>query len=168
MDSDRLVPAGLGFVLILQVFAMLFFLMDAVEELSHDPTGLHPVSEAVVALALGFGLFVVGRALFRSLHKARSQRSALAIASGEFMRVVEAQFDLWGLTKAEREVAILSMQGHELEKIAQIRGSAAGTVRVQLAKIYAKSGTANRAQLSAVFVERLMGRSDESPSALQP
>ena len=60
-------------------------------------------------------------------------------------------------------MAILSLQGHELEKIAAIRGSAVGTIRVQLAKIYAKSGTSNRAQLSAVFVEQLMRDVDAPP-----
>lgn len=165
MQNERLIPIGLASVLGVQGFAILFFLMDAAEELSHDPTGLHPVTEASVALALGFGMLIVGLALQRSLRQARVQRSALAIASGEFQKVMEEQFGRWKLTKAERAVAILSLQGHELEKIAAIRGSAVGTIRAQLAKIYAKSGVSNRAQLSAVFVERLIAGADPpSPS----
>lgn len=154
---------GMALVLGIQALAMVFFLMDAAEELSHDPTGLHPLTEASVALALVFGIVAAGLALLRALRQARSQRSALALAAGEFRRVMEEQFDRWGLTKAERDVAILSLQGHELEKIAAIRGSAVGTIRVQLAKIYAKSGTSNRAQLSAVFVEQLMRDVDAPP-----
>lgn len=165
MKNERLVPIGLAMVLGIQGAAMLFFAMDAAEELSHDPTGLHPVTEAVVALALGFGLAFVARELFRSLRKSRSQSAALAIASGEFLRVVEEQFDLWNLSPAERAIATLSLQGHELDRIAEIRGSAAGTVRAQLTKIYSKSGVSNRAQLSAVFVERLMtGNSPTKPT----
>lgn len=156
MKNERLVPAGLAVVLGIQALAMVFFLMDAGEELSHDPTGLHPLTEASVALALGFGILVVGQVLLRALRTARSQTTALAIAAGEFRRVMEEQFDRWHLTKAERDVAILSLQGYELEKIAAIRGSAVGTVRAQLAKIYGKSGASNRAQLSSVFVEQLM------------
>lgn len=146
MKAERLIPAGLVLVLALQGLAMAFFLFDAADELSHDPSGLHPLTEGLTAVALGAGILLVGRALLRSLHHARQHKSALAIASGEFRRVIEAEFDLWHLTPAERAVALLSL-----------RGSALGTVRAQLAKIYAKSGTANRAQLSAVFVERLMG-----------
>ncbi len=156
MKNERLIPLGLAVVLGIQALAMVFFLMDAAEELSHDPTGLHPISEASVALALGIGIVVVGRELLRSLRTARAQSSALAIASGEFLKVMEEHFDLWSLTKAERDVVILSLKGFELERIAQIRGSAVGTVRAQLAKIYSKSDTSNRAQLSAVFVEKLM------------
>lgn len=163
MHNERLIPIGLAVVLGIQGFAMLFFLMDAAEELAHDPTGLHPLTEASVALALGFGILIVGVALLRSLRQARSQRSALAIAAGEFRKVIEEQFDRWKLTKAERVVAVLSLQGHELDKIAAIRGAAVGTIRAQLAKIYAKSGVSNRAQLSAVFVERLFAAEGPAP-----
>lgn len=165
MQNERLIPIGLAVVLGIQGLAMIFFLMDAGEELAHDPTGLHPVTEASVALALGFGILIVGLALRRSLRQARSQRTALAIASGEFRKVMEEQFDHWNLTKAERAIAILSLQGQELEKIAAIRGSAVGTIRAQLAKIYGKSGVSNRAQLSAVFVERLIAGEDTPPPA---
>ena len=166
MKNERLVPVGLALVLGIQAIAMVFFLLDAAEELSHDPSGLHPITEASVALALGFGIVIVGLALFRSLRQARSQRSALAIASGEFRRVMDEQFIRWKLTKAEKAVAVLSLQGHELEKIAALRGSAVGTIRAQLAKIYSKSGVSNRAQLSAVFVEQLMA-DDSQPAFSQ-
>ncbi len=163
--NQRLIPIGLTAVLVVQGLAMIFFLTDAAEELSHDPTGLHPMTEASVALALGFGIVVVALALLRSLRQARSQASALAIASGEFRRFIEEQFQQWKLTAAERDVAVMSLQGHEIEKIAAQRGAAVGTIRAQLAKIYLKSGVSNRAQLSAVFVERLM---IENPPAAKP
>lgn len=163
MTNERLVPFGLVLILALQVFAMAFFLVDAAEELAHDPTGLHPLTEALVALGLGFGLISGALALVRSLRTAQSQGSALALASGEFLRVIEAQFEAWHLTPAEREIALLSLRGHELERIAEIRGAAVGTIRAQLAKIYGKSGTSNRAQLSAVFVAQLMDAAAAPP-----
>lgn len=142
---------------------MVFFLMDAAEELAHDPGGIHPVTEAVVAIALGVGVVLVALALYRSLRELRSQRSVLAIASGNFRLVMEEQFDRWKLTAAEREVALMSLQGKDLEDIAALRGSAVGTIRAQLAKIYAKANVSNRAQLSAVFVAQLT-HGEESPS----
>lgn len=156
MKPKALLPAGLAGALVVQGLAMVFFLLDAAEEISHDPSGLHPLTEGSVALALGLGMLFVGRALLASLAQARAQTSALAIAAGEFRRVVDQHFDSWGLTAAEREVALLSLRGFELERIATLRGAAPGTVRAQLTRIYAKSGTANRAQLSAVFVETLL------------
>lgn len=166
MQDKRLLPIGLAAVLAMQGVGMVFFLMDAGEELAHDPAGLHPISEAVVALALAFGAFVVGQALFRSLRLVRLQQSALAVASAEFHVVMEDQFDRWKLSKAEKEIALLSLQGKDIEEIAALRGSAAGTVRAQLAKIYGKSGVSNRSQLSAVFVERLISaKSPQAPDA---
>ena len=167
--NRRLVPAGLASALAVQGIAAVFFAFDAAEELSHDPSGLHPLTEGLVALALFIGMGLVARALVAALRQGRAQSSALAIASGEFRRVIEMHFDRWQLTPAEREVALYSLQGHELERIAALRGAALGTVRAQLTKIYAKSGTANRAQLGAVFVETLLspgtGPKSETPAA---
>ena len=156
MKRKALVPAGLAAALVVQALAGVFFLLDAGDELAHDPSGLHPLTEGLVAVSMTLGILLVGRALLLSLAQARVQDSALAIASGEFRRVVDQHFDRWQLTRAEREVALLSLRGHELERIASLRGAAPGTVRAQLTRIYAKSGTANRAQLGAVFVETLL------------
>jgi DNA-binding CsgD family transcriptional regulator len=153
----RLLPAGLAAILGLQLLALVFFFADAGEELASAALSLHPVSELAVALALAFGTVFIARALFQSLAKEAEQRTALAVAAGEFRRVMEEDFARWGLTAAEREVARLSLGGHELDRIAEIRGAAPGTVRAQLSRIYAKSGVANRAQLSALFVEKLLG-----------
>lgn len=150
----------------MQGVALVFFILDAAEEMAHDPSDLHPWTEGLVALALGVGMALVARALVDSLRRAWAQSSALAIAAGEFRRVIDQRFDDWHLTAAEREVALLSLQGHEIDRIAALRGAALGTVRAQLTKIYAKSGTANRAQLGAVFVETLLsppGPRSETP-----
>ena len=149
-------PIGLLAALGVQMLAMGFYAFDAAEELSHDPGGIHAVTEILVAIGLAIGMVLVARALLRSLRDQRAQQSALAIARGEFRRVIQGHFDAWGLTAAEREVALLSLQGHELDHIATLRGAAASTVRAQLTRIYAKSGTTNRAGLSAVLVETLM------------
>ena len=44
-----------------------------------------------------------------------------------------------------------------MAEIAGLRGAQAGTVRVQLAKVYAKAGVTSRTQLLSVFIEDLMG-----------
>jgi DNA-binding CsgD family transcriptional regulator len=164
----RLIPVGLAAALTVQAFALVFFFLDAGEELDRDPLGLHPISEALMALGLALGMVLVARSLLASLRRGRDQASALTRAATEFRLLVETQFDQWQLTKAEREVALLSLQGHEMDRIAALRGAAVGTVRAQLTRIYAKSGTANRAQLSAVFVQTLLApQGPRSETALQ-
>jgi DNA-binding CsgD family transcriptional regulator len=78
--------------------------------------------------------------------------------------VIQAQFDQWGLSKAERDVAYLALKGLDVAEIATVRHAAAGTVRAQLSGIYGKSGVNGRAQFAAFFVEDLLsGGLPETP-----
>ncbi|RRN63819.1 LuxR C-terminal-related transcriptional regulator [Caulobacter sp. 602-1] len=60
------------------------------------------------------------------------------------------------LTPAEADVAIFALKGIEVAQIARLRGSAASTVRAQLARVYEKSGVNSRAGLACLFLEDLM------------
>jgi DNA-binding CsgD family transcriptional regulator len=51
----------------------------------------------------------------------------------------------------------LALKGLDVAEIAEMRGAAAGTVRAQLTRIYAKAGVSGRAQFAAWFVEDLLG-----------
>jgi DNA-binding CsgD family transcriptional regulator len=89
----------------------------------------------------------------------RTSETALAVASGALAEVIRAEFEDWGLTAAESDVAFLALKGLDGAEIATMRGTAPGTVRAQLTRIYAKAGVANRAQFAALFVEDLLGGS---------
>ena len=71
--------------------------------------------------------------------------------------VIGKQFTAWGLTPAERDVALFALKGLDIADIAELRGAAQGTVRAQLTRIYAKAGVSGRAQFAAWFVEDLLG-----------
>ena len=53
---------------------------------------------------------------------------------------------------------MLALKGLDVAEISDLRGAAAGTVRAQLARIYAKAGVSGRAQFAAFFVEDLLGQ----------
>jgi DNA-binding NarL/FixJ family response regulator len=110
----------------------------------------------MVALGLLFGSMFGMSELRRSHRLIRSQEQALATASGALAEVIAEHFANWGFTASEREVAMLSLKGLELADIARVRGVAMGTVRAQLAAVYAKSGTSGRAQFTSFFVEDLL------------
>lgn len=69
---------------------------------------------------------------------------------------IDEQLSLWGLTTAEKEVAILLIKGVSLKEIAAYRSRSEKTVRQQASSVYAKAHLENRASLSAFFLEDLL------------
>lgn len=69
---------------------------------------------------------------------------------------IDAQLSKWRLTAAEKEVALLLLKGLSLKEVADVRGVSEKTARAQSFSIYAKSGLAGRAELSAFFLEDLL------------
>lgn len=83
----------------------------------------------------------------------RSEARSLIDGLGE---AIEAQFNRWNLTEAEREVALLLLKGLSLKEIAAIRATGEQTVRAQTRSLYSKVGLTGRAALSAFFLEDLL------------
>jgi len=69
---------------------------------------------------------------------------------------IDRQFDRWGLTPAEREVALLQLKGLRHKEIAELRATSERTVRQQALTIYRKSGLNGRSDLAAFFLEDLL------------
>jgi len=149
-------PAALAGVLVIQSVAAVFFLGDSMSELWHDPFSRHSLFEAVVVTALLAGLAMGARQLRQTLQTLRTQDAAIATASGALAAVIRAQFTEWDLTPAERDVALLALKGVDTADIATLRGTASGTVRAQLTRIYSKAGVSGRAQFVSWFVEDLL------------
>ncbi|MGL4309093.1 MAG: helix-turn-helix transcriptional regulator [Paracoccaceae bacterium] len=147
----------LAICLMIQATAAVFFVGDVIEDMLEAPPTIHVAVEALVTVALVLGVIFGGWALARTLDMMRAQENALRVASGALVDVIEAQFAAWSLTPAEREVGLLALKGFDVAEIAEYRKAASGTVRAQLARIYAKAGVSGRAQLTAYFVEDLLG-----------
>jgi len=64
--------------------------------------------------------------------------------------------DAFGLTPAEAQVTIHLCEGHPRERIAQARGVSQETLKVQLKRIYQKTGCAREAEL-VVLINNLLG-----------
>lgn len=69
---------------------------------------------------------------------------------------IDQQFQRWGLTPAEAEVALLLLKGLSTREIAEVRGTSERTAREQARRAYAKAGVTGRAQLSPFSLEDLM------------
>jgi DNA-binding CsgD family transcriptional regulator len=114
---------------------------------------------ALVGLLLGlvFGSALVWRA-FGDLRRAEAR---LERASGAFIDLLNARFDEWGLTAAERDVALFAIKGLTVQDIARLRETSEGTVKAQTAAIYRKAQVSGRPQLLSLFIEDLMGTDRE-------
>jgi len=69
---------------------------------------------------------------------------------------IQLQFDEWALTPAEVDIVRLMLKGLSTKEIASLRATTDATIRQQALGIYRKSGLANRAELSAFFLEDLL------------
>jgi DNA-binding CsgD family transcriptional regulator len=167
-DPRRRRPAAVAVFLCVQTVAAVFFIGDAATDLIADPHGSHSIFEAIVVLALVLGMGFGVTELRRALERLRAQDAAIAVARGALANVIRAQFADWGLTAAEQDVGFLALKGLDIAELAELRGSAQGTVRAQLTKVYAKAGVSNRAQFAALFVEELLGEGVEMEKSSGP
>jgi len=128
---------------------------------------------AVMATTLWLGWWRSARSveeLRRSLEERKEERDAWRSSAEHALegmsRAIDQQFETWGLTSAEREVALLLLKGHSHKAIAKHTGRSPQTVRQHAAVVYKKAGLSGRAELSAFFLEDLMLPSPSaSPSA---
>lgn len=155
----------LAAVILLQAVAALFFIGDVVEDLRADGRldGLHMWLELLAALSLLAGVIFLMIELRRLMGRVAILDRSMRAARGEMAEVIDAFFTEWGLTPSERDVALMVLKGVDNETIAQVRGTAPGTVRAQCTSIYSKAGVDGRAQLFSVFMEELLaGEPDAS------
>jgi DNA-binding CsgD family transcriptional regulator len=69
---------------------------------------------------------------------------------------IEAQFARWGLTPAEKQVALLLLKGLGHKEAAHVLDRSERTIRQHAVAVYRKSGLAGRAELAAFFLEDLL------------
>lgn len=111
-------------------------------------------------LGMALGALLVARAV-RDLNRAEAR---LDRASAAFVDLLNARFDQWGLTIAERDVAMFAIKGMSVQEMAQLRNTSEGTIKAQTAAIYRKANVTGRPQLLSLFIEDLMG-ADRSDAA---
>ncbi|KMW59896.1 Transcriptional regulator, LuxR family [Candidatus Rhodobacter oscarellae] len=112
--------------------------------------------EIGAAIGLLMGLAMGGLVLYRAHRRSNRVEAQLRVASGAFAELLNERFAEWGLTKAERDVALFAIKGLSLQEIAQMRNTSEGTVKAQTNAIYRKAGVNGRPQLLSVFIEDLL------------
>lgn len=100
---------------------------------------------------------VLGATMLRRTMRENARISLqLRAASTAFRELLEERFIEWGLTPAERDVALFAIKGMSTQEIAALRSTSEGTVKAQTNAIYRKAGVTGRPQLLSLFIDDLM------------
>lgn len=165
-----------GFGVILVGIAALLAADLVTDQAQHATGMLHLVVEALAAMAaLGAAAWVLltlrtkreeVRRLSADLEATAAEARRWKQEAGELVQglsqAIDHQFDRWGLTPAEREVALLLLKGLSTREIGDLRNTREATVRQQAQGIYRKAGLLGRAELSAFFLEDLLNPAEPS------
>lgn len=128
------------------------FLIDALSEVGINT---HFFVEMIAVAALWTGAVVTIRGYAGVMRRNEAVEKQLDIATGAFQTVLETHFRDWGLTPSEADVALLSIKGLSIAKIAEMRNTREGTVKAQNAAVYRKAGVSSRAELLSLFIEEI-------------
>lgn len=148
-------------ILLVQAFCAFFFVSDILLTVLGFRTT--PISwqtkelmEIGAAIGLLLGLLLGAIALHRTMQQHALVKKQLRAASGAFMELLHERFEEWGLTPAERDVALFAIKGMSTQEIAALRTTSEGTVKAQTNAIYRKAGVSGRPQLLSLFIDDLM------------
>jgi DNA-binding CsgD family transcriptional regulator len=96
----------------------------------------------------------------RALDERQAERDAWRASAEKALSglgaAIDDQLARWGLTPAERDVALMLLKGKSHKAIAYATGRSERTVRQHAVAVYEKSGLAGRAELAAFFLEDLV------------
>ena len=152
-------PSLIMGLIAVQVICAAVFLIDVltdINELSVLSWQLLPEALASIGLFVGIAFEVVF--LMHLLRRKASLERSVGMASAALQSVIEGHFDDWKLTPSERDVAALMVKGLSISEIAEVRGSAEGTVKAHLNAIYRKANARNRAEVLSHIMDTLIDK----------
>ncbi len=152
------------------VFASVLWLIDAKDDLAHGSSWDHLLVEGLFISVAAIGASIIAMSYFNSrrenlriqvdLDGVRKdlesyKRETAHFAKGLSLKI-DFQLNKWGLSTAEKEIALLLLKGFSNREISELRGTSEKTVTQQITSIYLKSGLRSRPEFSAFFLEDLL------------
>jgi DNA-binding CsgD family transcriptional regulator len=146
---------------LVQSLCALVFVSDVFSSMfGFETSALSWEMRELIELSAAFGLIVGavlgGFAMRRIVLDRNKAQERLRRASGAFLDLLEERFVEWGLTPAERDVALFAIKGMSTAEISILRATSEGTVKAQTNAIYRKAGVSGRSQLLSLFIDDLM------------
>lgn len=157
--TNKVWTTTIGIVLVFQLTCAVLYLVNILSTI----TGIgqlswvvHELIELGAAVGLFIGVGLSAYALRRTMQKNMEMHMQLRAASGAFMDVMHERFRVWGLTPAEKDVALFAIKGMSTAETAQLRNVSEGTIKAQTNAIYRKAGVSGRPQLLSLFIDDLI------------
>lgn len=148
---------ALVLLILFQILCALFFLGDVMLDIEEQETSLwHLAPEIGATLGLVIGIAVESKVLLALLRRQAQMQKSLGVAAGALADLMQAYFRQWALTPSEQDVAAFTIKGYSIAEIAELRGSAEGTIKTHLNAIYRKAGVPGRSQLVSLLIEDLL------------
>lgn len=165
-----------GLIAIILVTVMLFNAVDVFVDISLDVPIWHVIHEASLVLISALGAAILFfhirkksqklKRLADDLHDAKIQINNLNGRINDerkrYAGVIKMQFQEWGLTESEQQVALLLLKGLSLKEVSVVRNTKEATVRQQASTIYSKSNLVGRHEFAAWFLEDFL-EADNAP-----
>ena len=124
--------------------------------LSALPWVLHEIFTLLTLVGLCVGMYFIVRSYRFNANNTRYLAKQLNAARGAFQSGIDSYFEQWGLSEAEKDIALLTIKGMTISEIAEIRNTKQSTIKTQSSAIYKKAGVSSRAQLVSVLIEELL------------
>lgn len=142
-----------------QGFCAAIFISDAISDIFYrSERDWHIVIEVTASIALMLAIALETRNLLELLQRKANLERTLKNASLAVHSVIESKFTEWGFSPSERDVAGLLVKGLSTAEIAQVRGTAEGTVKAQLNAIYRKADARSRSDLMSQILDAMIDR----------
>ena len=166
-DVKKFMRWTIGFTLGLN---LLFIIKDISDDVREGAGFWHIGPEiAIVVGTVATAVLALVHLMRMKVHtdQLRSQVAELEVANRDWQErtrsyayglsaEIDAQLATWGLSQAEKEIALLLMKGLSNKEIAEIRETSEHTIKQQSSAVYKKSGLGSRSSLSAFFLEDLL------------
>jgi DNA-binding CsgD family transcriptional regulator len=124
--------------------------------LSALPWVLHEIFTLLTLVGLCVGMYFIVRSYRLNANNTRYLAKQLNAARGAFQSGIDSYFEQWGLSEAEKDIALLTIKGMTISEIAEIRNTKQSTIKTQSSAIYKKAGVSSRAQLVSLLIEELL------------
>lgn len=154
----RYVLIGLGVFYLISMFGFTVSLIGEITgyRFFYLAWKYHEMIELMILVSLHIGAYIAWQSYKLLLARSDRMKSQLRVASGAFQAALDQLFNQWGLSDAEKEVALLTVKGMSITEIADLRETTSGTIKAQSSAIYKKAGVGGRAQLVSSLIEDLL------------
>ncbi len=139
------------------ILAALFFIQDIYIDLIIEKKSFsHVFIESGIFLSILFALYFEIKRVLSLLSTVSDNHEQILKLKKRLHKEILDEFDRWGLTNTQKDIALMLIKGLSMKEIAEARNVKDKSVQAQATIIYSKANVLNRHELSSYFIESLL------------